>query len=227
MRFIVVDNKTYQRFPIKTHLIHFREDLFAVVKRYAEPKFLLGDWIALSEKVVSICQNKVRHISTVKASWLAKLITKGVKKYPNDIGFSLPEKMQVAIDISGQGRMIFAFIFGAIGKIFGIHGLFWVLAGNRVAEIDGFNPVAMYPYNEYAVLPPEDPGKVRQEIEDKLGFPSTIIDGNNINVKVISKSRNLPLDKRLIRLILLDNPMGQDDELTPIIIIREAKNKKM
>jgi hypothetical protein len=47
----------------------------------------------------------MRHISSVRVTFLAKLITRFVKKYPNDIGFSLPEKMQVAIDMASPTRM--------------------------------------------------------------------------------------------------------------------------
>ena len=61
-----------------------------------------------------------------------------------------------------------------------------------------------------------------QRLEDKLGLPNTIIDGNNIDVKIISVSSKLPVDKATARLILLDNPMGQDEEMTPIILVREA-----
>ncbi len=218
---ISINNHTYERISIKTHLIQFGEDLLLPIQKYVLPKFKEGDWIAISEKAVSVCQNNVRHISTVKAGLLSKIIVKGVKKYPNDIGFSRPEKMQVVIETAGKLRIILAMILGGIGKIFGIHGIFWIIAGKRVAEIDGFNPDAMYPYTEYAVLPPKEPEKVCQEIEDKLGCPAVIIDGNNINVKVIAQSRKVPVDKKNCRLILLDNPMGQDDELTPFIIVRQ------
>jgi hypothetical protein len=210
----------YLRIPIKTHKIVFGEDFLSIVEKYVKPVAQGGDWIAISEKVVSVCQNNVRHISTVKASWLAKLITKGVKRYPQDVGFSIPEKMQTAIDISGYPRMILAMTIGIIGKAFGIRGIFWIIAGNRVSEIDGFNPVAMYPYNEYVALPPKNPKKVCQDVEDKFNMPSVIIDGNNINVEIIDKSMGLKLDKKIIREILLDNPMGQDDEMTPIILVR-------
>jgi hypothetical protein len=219
--YINVNNNTYERIPVKTHLISFGEDLLSILQKYVLPEFKEGDWIAMSEKVVSVCQNNVRHISTVKPGLLAKIIVKGVKKYPNDIGYSRPEKMQVAIDVSGKLRMIIAMILGGIGKIFGIRGIFWIIAGNRVSEIDGFNPDAMYPYTEYAVLPPKEPEKVCQEIENKLKIPAVIIDGNNINVKIIAQSKNVPVDKKDCRLILLDNPMGQDDELTPFIIVRK------
>jgi hypothetical protein len=212
----------YARLPIKTHKIDFGEDLAYLLEKYAKPQLKKGDWVAISEKVVSVCQNSVRHLSTVKAGWLAKLIVKGVKKYPNDIGFSRPEKMQVAVERSGHWRMILALILGALGRALGIHGIFWIVAGNRVSEIDGFNPDAMYPYTEYVMLPPDEPEKLVQRIAEKLGYPVAIVDGNNINVKVIAQSHLLPLDKKMIRLILLDNPLGQDQELTPFLIVRET-----
>jgi len=202
-------------------MITFGEDLIEIMEKYVVPQKKEGDFVAISEKVVSVCQNNVRHISDVKISWLAKFIVKGVKKYPNDVGFSMPEKMQTAIDISGYPRMILATILGGAGKLFGLHGLFWIIAGNRVSEIDGFNPDAMYPYNEYVALPPKDPEKICNDIETKLNLPATIIDGNNINVEIISMSSNMPVDKKTARKILLDNPMGQDDELTPFILIRK------
>jgi len=219
---ISIGGNLYERIPIKTHLIQFGENLIDLVKKYASPQFRKGDWIAISEKVASVCQNNMRHISTVKAGWLAKLIVRGVKKYPNDIGFSLPEKMQVAVELSGMPRMMLAVILGAIGKLFGIKGIFWVVAGNRVAEIDGFNPDSIYPYTEYAILPPKDPKGVCEELEKKTHTPAAIIDGNNINVKIIAQSKNVPVNKKTARLILLDNPMGQDDELTPFIIVRKT-----
>jgi hypothetical protein len=80
----------------------------------------------------------------------------------------------------------------------------------------------MWPYTEYAILPPKDPDKTGQQIEDQQGIPTTIIDGNNIDVKIISVSKKLPVDARVARLILLDNPMGQDEEMTPIILVRAA-----
>lgn len=212
--------KTYFRRAVQTQMIAFGEDLIGVLRREIGSEKRSGEWIALSEKVVSVAQNNVRHISTVKAGWLAKLIVKGVKKYPNDIGFSRPEKMQLAVEMAGYPRILFAMALGAVGKIFGIRGIFWIIAGNRVSEIDGFNPDAMSPYDEYAVLPPRDPRKVCEGIERELGIPAVIIDGNNINVKVIAQSAGVRVSPALVREILLDNPMGQDDELTPFILVR-------
>ena len=218
---VKIGGLNYERKTVKTHLLKFNEDLFKVIEEFVLPQIQRGDWLAISEKVVSVCQNNVRHISSVKAGFLAKLIVKFVKKYPNDIGFSRPEKMQVAVETSGTPRMVVAIILGTLGKFFGIKGIFWRVAGNRVSEIDGFNPDAMYPYTEYAVLPPKKPEKICNEIEKRFNLPAVIIDGNNINVKIISRSSGLPVNARDARLILLDNPMGQDDEMTPFIIVRK------
>lgn len=218
---IKVDGLAYERKAVKTRLFKFNEDLYKATEEYVLPEMKNGDWLAISEKVVSVCQNNVRHISTVKAGFLAKLIVKFVKKYPDDIGFSRPEKMQVAVETSGALRMILAIILGSLGKVFGIKGIFWIIAGNRVSEIDGFNPAAMYPYTEYAILPPLNPEKVCNEIEKRFNLPAVIIDGNNINTKIIAMSKGTPVDKKTARLTLLDNPMGQDDEMTPFILVRK------
>ena len=217
---ITVKKNVYERIHIKTHLIGFGENLTELLKHYTKNLFQLGDTIAISEKVVSVCQNNVRHISTVKAGWLAKLIVRGVKKYPKDIGFSLPEKMQLVVEGAGWARTFLAMLLGALGKLVGVRGIFWHIVGHRWGEIDGFNPDSMYPYTEYAALPPKAPKRVCQEVAGVLKIPVAIVDANNINVKVISVSNPTSLIPSLIREILLDNPFGQDNQLTPFIIIR-------
>ena len=216
-----IDGIKYARIPVKTHKIAFGEDLAALLKKYVNSKLQPGDWVAISEKVVSVCQKSVRHISTVRVSWLARLLVKGVKKYPNDIGYSRPEKMQVAVERAGTGRIILATILGSIGKLFGVRGIFWIVAGHRISEIDGFNPDAMYPYTEYVMLPPPEPEKTVQEREEKLGYPVAMVDGNNVEVNVISQSAGVPLGRKMIRRIFHDNPQGQGRELTPFLIIRK------
>src|SRR5262249_16938873 len=160
-----------------------------VLTEFVKPHYKQGDWVALSEKLISITQNRVRHISTVKVTWLARLVRKGVKKHKNMTAWDNPEKIQVAIEEAGWWRKIPALALGAIGKLFGFRGVFWVVAGNRVSEIDGFIPEDMYPYTEWAVLPPKDPQRDCENVEKNLGIPAVTADANFINVKVLGVSK--------------------------------------
>jgi hypothetical protein len=211
----------YTRQPIKTHLIHIKEPIFPIIKEKILPQIEPGDFIAISEKFVTISQGRVIHKSAVHPGLLAKLVVAGVTKYKNDIGYSSPYKMQVAIYQAGWWRIFFAMILGGITRLFGRRGDFYRIAGHRISEIDGFNPDAIKPFDEFAMLGPDDPDKICQKIEDKFNIPCVIVDANNINTEVLGISKKVLLDKNEIRKILHDNPMGQTDELTPIVIIRK------
>ena len=222
-----IDSRAFTRIPVQTHKVMFGEDLAGVIAKYAADTLQSSDILCLSEKFVTICQNNVRHISTVKDSWLARLIVRYVTKYPNDIGYSHPKKMQVAIDLVGYPRMIVAVIVGGLSKLLlRRRGDFYRIAGHRISEIDGFNPEAMKPFDEYAMLPPLRPDQTCDTISERFGCGCYIIDGNNINVEIIGMSRSLAglgVDRTLARALMLDNPMGQHDELTPIYILREVQ----
>lgn len=219
---IVVDGVAYDRYPIKVpRLFWIEDDLRAVLDEYVRPHFQQGDWIVLSEKLVSVCQKRVRHISTVKVTPLARFIVLGVKKHKNMTAWSKPEKIQVAMEEAGVWRILPAMVIGSLGKLVGIRGLFWRIAGNRVSEIDGFIPEDMYPYTEWAVLPPDDPQGVCNDIE-KTGMPAVVTDANFIDVQILGVSKGVGLDKKTARRVLLDNPLGQGNKMTPLVIVRKV-----
>ena len=126
---------------------------------HVRPLLKKGDWVAMSEKVVAISEGRVVHHSVVRPGPLAKLIVKGTRKYEHDVAFSDPRKMQVAIMQTGSTRAAFAMVVGGITKLFGRHGDFYRIAGHRIAEIDGFNPDTVPPFDEFAMLGPADPDK--------------------------------------------------------------------
>jgi len=222
---IVVDGITYERFPIKVpRLIQFGENLETTINTFVKPHYRTGDWLVISEKVFSVSQNLVRHISTVRVGWLARFITLGVKKHQNMTAWSRPEKMQVAIEIVGAPRIILAAAIGVIGKLFGKRGLFWIVAGHRISEIDGFIPEDMYPYTEWGVLPPPDPQGDCERVEQNTSIPTAVADANYIDVQVLGVSGGVGLDKKTVREIILDNPLGQGNKMTPFVLIRRASS---
>jgi len=217
-----VDDVTYARYPIRTKIVPIGYSYMTLIKESVVPYFQKGDILAISEKVISICQQRVVHESQVNPSLLAKIICKFVTKYPDDVGFENPRKMQVAINESGWLRIIFAVIGGGIMKfIFRKPGYFYRIAGNQINVIDGFNPIAIPPFNEYAMLAPANPNKVCNEIEGEFGIPTTIVDASNIATAILGKSKGVKFDDHHLQLLLNGNPMGQGDEQTPMILIRK------
>ena len=216
-----VRGRTYRREPVKTHKVGIGEDLGGVIAVYAAERITPRTTLCLSQKFVSICNGDVRHIDDVQDSWLARLIVKYVQKNDNgDIGYSHPKKMQVAIDEAGYPRMIAAVVGGGIGKfVLRRQGDFYRIAGHHISEIDGFNPDAMPPFDQYAMLPSKDPDAICEELARRFGCAAYVIDGNNINVEVVGRSANLPMSLSAAREVMLDNPMGQGDELTPVFLI--------
>jgi len=220
---VTVRGVEWERRPVQTHLIHIKEPLAPVFEQYAAPQMRDGDWLAVSEKFVTISQGRVIHQSVVRPGRLAKLLVKGVTKHPNDIGYSDPRKMQVAIMQAGWLRMFLAMVIGGATRLLGRHGDFYRIAGHRISEIDGFNPATVKPFDEFAMLGPENPPRDATDLAAAVGYPVVIVDANNINVEVLGTSPGFPLDDETTREVLLDNPMGQGDERTPIVIVRPAK----
>jgi hypothetical protein len=70
------------------------------------------------------------------------------------------------------------------------------------------------------MLGPADPAAAAAEIAAHVGAPVAIVDANNINVEVLGTSAGFPVANAIVREVLLDNPLGQNDELTPIIVVR-------
>ena len=224
MSVVRVRGVAYERIPVHTHLIHIKEALAPVFDEYVKPVLEPGDWLAVSEKFVTISQGRVIHHSVVRPGRLAKLLVKGVTKHPDDVGYSDPRKMQVAIMQAGSARMFAAMVLGGLSRlVLRGRGDFYRIAGHRISEIDGFSPATVKPFDEFAMLGPDDPVAAATEIASYANAPVAIVDANNINVDVLGTSTAIPVDRAVVREVLLDNPLGQNDELTPTIVVRRAQ----
>jgi hypothetical protein len=119
--------------------------------------------------------------------------------------------------------MLFAMVLGSVSRfVFRRRGDFWRIAGHRVSEIDGFSPATVKPFDEFAMLGPAYPDAAAEELAGYAGVPVAIVDANNINVEVLGTSRGFPVERSVVRSALLDNPLGQNDELTPVIVVRPS-----
>lgn len=219
-----VDGIKYGRFPVKTRLAVIGDDLDKFLDENLNGVYQSGDIVCLASKVVSICKGYYIKESDLKISWLAKFLVRFVKKWPHDPGFAIPQKIQLAMNIVGMPRFIFAMIGGVIMKVLGKPGWFYKLAGHNIGGIDGFVP-EMYPVplRGYGFLTPENPDQDSDEVEQKHGYPTAILDGNNVENIVLGMSKNLKaqMTKEKLLEIINGNPQGQSGN-TPILLLRKV-----
>jgi len=217
---IEVGGKKWARYPIKTHFILEKDSLDEVVKKYVLPNVQAGDIVVLGQKIISIFQKRIVYKKDLKVGFWANFLSRFASKTPYGFSVGNPLKMQVAINLAGLPRILFAGLIGTVSKIFGRKGDFYRLAGHQISEIDGFYDKAFSEYGQMGILGPKDCSKICQDLKDRYNISCVIVDVNDIGGKVLGESFDLKDKSQLVLDILKDNPAGQLAQLTPIIVIR-------
>ena len=209
----------YARHPVRTHLVTASDDAAEVVRRYAAPLDDRVRLVAVSERMVAITQGRSHRMVDIRAGRLARLLVRYVTRPGYGIGLGTAETMQLAIDEVGAPRILLAAAVSAVTKPFGVHGLFYRIAGRQAAAIDGPTSYTIPPYNESATLGPKDPNGAARRIAASIGTPVAIIDANDAGCNVLGASPGV--DVRFVLRLFADNPLGQAREQTPICVVRE------
>lgn len=218
---IVVNGSSYQRLPIRTHVITKDDNIFDVVGRYAESHLKERDTLFISERSVAITQGRAFPIKDIHPGKLARFLTRFVHKSKYGIGLGIPETMHLAIKEVGTARILLGALVAALTKPLGIKGMFYHIAGRQAAAIDGPCSYTLPPYNEYATLAPKDPNVVARQLKERFGHEVVIIDANDIGVDVLGRSSK-NISKDWARAVFRDNPLGQTDAQTPLCIVRKS-----
>lgn len=217
-----VNGKKFNRYAIKTHFVKIGENYIDIIEKYIKPIYKAGDFISISEKIISLCQKRVIYRKDMQVSFLAKFLSKFAMSSNAGIGVDSPYKMQVAINLCGRFKVIYAAILAGIGKLFGKKGIFYNIVGQEISGLDGLYGKVFPEYSEYGIRIPENSNEVCDEIYNKLGIKAMIVDANDFNVEILGKSNCIEYDDKALKQITKDNPAGQSRQLTPIILIREV-----
>ncbi|MEM9137215.1 MAG: F420-0:Gamma-glutamyl ligase [Cyanobacteria bacterium P01_F01_bin.42] len=201
--------------PVPTHLLNPQDDYIEVVKQYVLPHSQPGDIVSIGETPIAIMQGRWRHPSDIKPGWVATRICY----------FFLPTSslatacgMQALIDVHGAARVFFAFLGGSLAKIFRVSGMFYRLAGEQARLIDDVTGT-LPPFDQFIVLGPDSPETVVENIKIATGLEAAIVDVNDLKrVKTLAASSDTPL--AVLESALRDNPAGNADEQTPVVLIR-------
>ncbi len=222
---IDVGSRTFARHAIKTHFVGLGEDYIELVRQYVVPVYQPGDLVSLSEKVISMCQKRVVYEDEVRPGLLARFLCKFARPSAAGPGLSIPYKMQFAINKAGALRVLWAAIVAGLGKLFGRKGLFYEMLGLEISGLDGFYGTDIEEYAHMGILLPSEPDKVCDEILEKTGVTSMIVDANALSVDILGHASTVTEDTETLKGMILDNPAGQSCQFTPFILIREVEGK--
>ncbi|KAH9544028.1 hypothetical protein CY35_13G095800 [Sphagnum magellanicum] len=184
--------------PISTHLLSHLDDPLQVVNMYALPHAKTGDVIAIGETPLAIMQGAA---SDLLAALLSLILS--------------PEAL---IDISGKLRVVMAVVFAVIARLVGIRGMFYRLAGAQARLIDDVTGT-LPPYDQYITLGPVRVQETVDALKAKTGCEVAVVDVNDLRkVQILAASNGV--DHKALTSALLDNPAGNADEQTPLVLVR-------
>lgn len=209
------ENVAYTRIPVRTHLITGRDDIVEVVAKYTGKVLKPRDVVVICESPVAISQGRAIPSARVRPGLMSRILCKFPKKHGS---LATPQAMQLAIREAGLARVLLGAAAGLVGKLMRKPGYFFVVAGHGLATIDDVAGT-IPPYDECIVLGPKDPQKVAERIAERIGAQVVIADVNDLRkVDVLGITEGLKVEE--IKKALEDNPSGNDDEKTPIVVLR-------
>ena len=215
------DGKSYDRYAIQTHFVKRGEDQAELVRRYIAPLYREGDVLSFGAKVMCMCVESVKTRDEVKPGFWANLLWRFAAINVTGVGMHEPYKMQLVIDMCGLPRVLLAAFCSAITKPFGVRGVFYKICGKGVGGIDGFYFRSSFDvYKQLALINPDNPEELCDKLFQDTGIPVVLMDANDIQRDQLGKSKGFLLTDAQIQDALRDNPSGQGDELTPLILVR-------
>ncbi len=201
--------------PVRTPLVCVGDDLVALVANAVRGIARLGDVVAVSESAVAIADGEFVAAELVRPSRLAYALCRRAGALAT---MSQPESVQLVIDRAGVWRVLFATLAHALGRAFGRRGAFYEILGEAIAAVDGYTGT-MPPYERAIVLSPRDAGGFARGFAERTGIACVVVDANDLEkAKVLGAS--VGVEAAAIEAALLDNPHGNSDEQTPIVVLK-------
>ncbi len=205
----------FDRIPLRTHIISPDDDIVAVISRYTDGIAEPGDVVAIAETALAITQRRAVPPSRVRVGRLARVLS----RFPDKGGsLATPAAMQLAINEVGMPRFLMGVAAAGIGKLLGRRGDFYRVAGRQLAQIDDIGGT-IPPYEGCIILGPLDPHGVVEKIKVRLGIDALVADVNDLRRADILAFTG-PYSHADLEEALIDNPFGNDDEQTPLVLLK-------
>ncbi len=201
--------------PVRTPLVRPGDDLAAVVEAAVHGIARAGDVIAISETAVAIAQGEFVAAEYVRPSKLAYALARRAGALAT---VSQPESLQLVIDQVGAGKVMYAAAMHVAGRLVGKRGLFYEVMGEAITAIDGYTGT-LPPYERAIVFAPREPDAFCRSVCERTGVACVVVDANDLEkAKVLGAS--VGIDRTRVEHALLDNPHGNADEQTPVVVLK-------
>eukprot|EP00898_Chlorokybus_atmophyticus_P005789 jgi/Chlat1/6210/Chrsp44S05807 len=205
--------------PIPTHLLCHLDDPLSIMQTYILPHAQPGDVLALAESPLAIMQGRIRHPETLRVSLLARLVC--LCFHPTS-SLATACGTQALIDLAGPVRIFFAAIIGILGRLVGVRGMFYNVAGDQARLIDDVTGT-LPPYDQFICLGPVRSQETVDALRDKTGMEVAIVDVNDLQrVQILAASRGV--DGQVLTEALRTNPAGNAEQQTPLVLVRPRRN---
>jgi hypothetical protein len=201
--------------PVRTPLVRPGDDLVAAIARAVRGIARAGDVIAVSETAVAIAQGELLAAEYVRPSRLAFAISRRADPMAT---ISQPESIQLVIDTAGTWKVVYATLLQIAARLVGRRGAFYEVMGEAVAAFDGYTGT-MPPYERAIVFAPRDAGGFARNVAERIGIACAVVDANDLGkAKILGYSPGICVSS--VEAALLDNPHGNSDEQTPIVVLK-------
>ncbi len=201
--------------PVRTRLIRHGDDLGEVIGAAVRGIAGTGDVVAISETAVAIAQGAFVAAEHVRPSKLAYLLARRAGALAT---VNQPESMQLVIDDVGVPKTLYAVAMHVVGLLRGKRGVFYEILGPAITAIDGYTGT-LPPYERAIVLAPLQPAETSEAIATRVGCGIAIVDANDLERAVVLGASQ-GVDRELVERSLLDNPHGNGDEQTPVVVLK-------
>lgn len=209
------DELGVRRLPVRTEMITARTGVLDVVDAATAGMRTADDVIALAESAAAAGQGRLIPLELIEPGPLAHVLS----RFVGSIGpLHSPAGMQGAIMEAGRPRIVLGALAAVATKPLGRRGWFYRVAGQGTALIDDV-AAALPPNDHHLVFGPRDPDALAHALALRLGCGAAIVDANHLSgAWVVAASRGV--DRDWLTAALNDNPAGNQDERTPVVIVR-------
>jgi len=201
--------------PIKTSLLGAFDEPVETVINYCQNIVKKNDILVIGESPLAIMQGRYENYLNIEYDIFSKLLCYFF--HPTS-SLATACGMQILINKIGITRIIISLIFGYLFKLVGIKGIFYRLTNPESSLIDDISGTVI-PYDKTIVLGPNNPKLFCEKVSKALRIDIAVADVNDLGGVKILASSNKSINQ-ILKKALKNNPAGNGDEKTPIVIVR-------